>query len=139
MENKLIKESLSLLERAYMLNHDNMGWDVDYANFLLVCSNFDLTECDHLNSVGQYMDEIKREEGHIYFKCPKCNHEFLSEINNKEQESVSSIPIIDKGEDLGVCKQCDNKPATKDYNGHKFYVCDRCFDNLNNDFDEEYK
>ena|ERR1035437_3380053 len=48
------------------------------------------------------------------------------------------IVDIDKG--LGICveKGC-KKFATKDYNGHKHYVCDSCYEHLNNEFDEEYK
>lgn len=48
---------------------------------------------------------------------------------------------ISKGEDkgLGLCMECKKRNATKDYNGHKHYVCDPCYNSLSNYFDEEYK
>lgn len=43
-------------------------------------------------------------------------------------------------EDLGICVEVGCcKGATKDYNGHNHFVCDSCYDHLNNEFDEEYK
>ena len=40
---------------------------------------------------------------------------------------------------LGTCQECKKETATKDYNGHKYYVCDKCYDKLNDAFDEEYR
>lgn len=33
IENKL-QEAIKLLKRAYNLNHEDMGWDIDYRDFL---------------------------------------------------------------------------------------------------------
>lgn len=42
--------------------------------------------------------------------------------------------------DLGICREKNcYEPATKDYNGHQHYVCDRHFEKLNDYFDEEYR
>lgn len=40
---------------------------------------------------------------------------------------------------LGICKEkgCENH-ATKDYNGHGYYVCDYHYEKLNDYFDEEF-
>jgi len=48
------------------------------------------------------------------------------------------IPNIDKGIGMCVEKGC-KKFATKDYNGYKHYVCDSCYEHLNNEFDEDYR
>lgn len=39
----------------------------------------------------------------------------------------------------GVCQECKNKTAVRDYNGHGHYVCKDCYNHLSNEFDEEYK
>ena len=43
-------------------------------------------------------------------------------------------------EGLGVCKEkgCE-RFATRDYNGHGYYVCEQHYESLSNYFDEEYK
>lgn len=43
-------------------------------------------------------------------------------------------------EGLGMCKEkgCE-KVATRDYNGHGYYVCEQHYESLSNYFDEEYK
>lgn len=53
----------------------------------------------------------------------------------------TSAPPISHKEDtgLGDCLRCKREPATKDYNGHKYYVCLHCYVHLNNEFDEEYR
>ena len=81
-------------------------------------------------------------------------HEEIYDVNGLTVQSLSAISdapnspdyqptlsvktIGDK--DLGICveKGCC-KGATKDYNGHKHFVCDSCYDHLNNEFDEDYK
>jgi len=42
--------------------------------------------------------------------------------------------------DIGNCLEdnCEEK-ATKDYNGHKHYVCDYHYRKLNDEFDEDYR
>lgn len=69
-----------------------------------------------------------------YFNiCPNCKKTI--EVN------MQGTPINHKCiEDHGICMEsnCD-KPATKDYNGHGHWVCDRHYDKLNDEFDEEYR
>jgi hypothetical protein len=57
----------------------------------------------------------------------------------KQQSQSSDGGKTQKAIDLGTCRNCDKVPATKDYNGHQHYVCDRCYKNLNDYFDEEYR
>lgn len=40
--------------------------------------------------------------------------------------------------EFGICQECNNRPATADYNGHGFYVCDPCYERLTKYFEEEY-
>lgn len=40
----------------------------------------------------------------------------------------------------GSCSRCSKQPVGLiDYNGHGHWVCESCFDRLNDEFDEEYK
>jgi hypothetical protein len=44
----------------------------------------------------------------------------------------------DKPFSMGICKKCEKEPAIKDYNGHGHYVCDVCYNRLNDYFEQEY-
>jgi len=76
------------------------------------------------------------------FKCPECGKEIQFGLSKEGQKLFYNSRLF-KGQmqgDHGICKEkgC-NKRATKDYNGHGYWVCDKCFDSLNNYFDENYK
>lgn len=63
--------------------------------------------------------------------------------STKEIESTSEFvtkPVLPEVPDYGLCKEknCTEK-ASKDYNGHKHYVCDYHYRKLNDYFDEEYR
>lgn len=81
-------------------------------------------------------------------------HEELYLVNGNKYQVLSAISDDPKSPDyqpnisvyttswneLGICveKGCC-KGATQDYNGHKHYVCDSCYEHLNNEFEEDYK
>ena len=56
-------------------------------------------------------------------------HQIIAEVEAKAE----SEPIVEC-----AVKGCVEK-ATKDYNGHGFLVCDKHYDILNDEFDEEYR
>lgn len=84
----------------------------------------------------------------------KDNNKYIKQVKEEIKEKFTntiSIPneLLDKGFEktkatinkfLGTCKEenCEEK-ATKDYNGHKHYVCDFHYDKLNKEFDEDYR
>lgn len=67
---------------------------------------------------------------HLESLWQRLNSQSNSPVKGEDQEVKS---------DLGVCKRCNREPATTDYNGHGYYVCDHCNNHLNDEFDEEYK
>jgi hypothetical protein len=58
-------------------------------------------------------------------------------INDVKNPVAKFIPDVHP--DLGMCKECNNKPAVTDYNGCQHYVCLACDESLNREFDEEYR
>lgn len=74
--------------------------------------------------------------------------DFISfiETGRRDKISPSALDLIAKrfrelesNQSIGKCveKNC-TKNATKDYNGHKHFVCDDCYDSLTRYFEEEY-
>ena len=63
-----------------------------------------------------------------------------NKTSDKPQNGNDFIADVSSSADLGNCleKNCSEK-ATKDYNGHKHYVCDYHYRRLNDYFDEEYR
>ena len=57
-------------------------------------------------------------------------------VDIKDAKDWGETPKLD----IGNCLEnnCEEK-ATKDYNGHKHYVCDYHYRKLNDEFDEDYR
>jgi formylmethanofuran dehydrogenase subunit E len=75
------------------------------------------------------------------FPYPACNQwggvppEYIrdcDEVDRKRQEWIKVQTIGEK------CHECKHRPATKDYNGHGYMVCEPCYESLSDYFDEEY-
>ena len=59
-------------------------------------------------------------------------------IKLPEKWRISYVIRMWRLPNYGTCKRCGRNRATKDYNGHKHYVCDHCYDMLNDEFDDFY-
>lgn len=65
--------------------------------------------------------------------------EIVPNESQSPAESQGKEAKEEKSADLGECHECHKRPAVKDYNGHGYLVCERCYETLSNEFDEEYK
>jgi len=88
--------------------------------------------------VCEIVDALKITTGHLTISRLLERQELQDDFNywsdvKKEIEKKDSIISV------SICMEdnCMN-PATKDYNGHGHFVCDRHYEKLNNEFDEEY-
>ena len=103
-------------------------------------TNHDLVLREFNPDTNDFTDRGKDEEivtsiSHILmggsFELPKdmCIMS-LRKIKVQKQE-------FDRGK--GKCKKCETRFATTDYNGHGYFVCEKCDDRLNYEFDNEYR
>jgi hypothetical protein len=70
------------------------------------------------------------EDGGGIWRC-------LSAVS-KQNDTACRAGCCEKRPNLGICLVCERKPAVKDYNGHKYYVCEGCYESLEREFENEY-
>jgi hypothetical protein len=69
------------------------------------------------------------------------NRMYIAKLSSVTAVASSAVGMVVEGEGKhGICKEILCKqPATKDYNGHGYWVCDDHNDKLDREFDEEYR
>lgn len=106
---------------------DALKWYADDGNY---CYDIQNEAKVQLSSAYQYRGKINE-------KAVKALAQYSTLTAPAEKIEGSISEGEDKG--LGLCLECKKRNATKDYNGHKHYVCDPCYNSLSNYFEEEYK
>lgn len=97
-------------------------------------ANFDLVEIKNgtvcCKKHGAMNKMTKNEDGGGIWRCVT--------YVTKQNDTACRAGCIEKRPNYGLCLECKKRPATKDYNGHKHYVCEPCYESLEKQFEDEY-
>lgn len=95
-----------------------------------------------LNHISQ--GYVKNGNWIIKYDCPYEAGDYISYYVT-HWRNLPSPPSNDKPKDepvdngLGLCVECKKRNAVRDYNGHKHYVCEPCYNSLDREFEDEYR
>jgi len=101
------------------------------------------TESGELGNVSQNEINLAIENGELVDKIQSLNNQLEEATQTIIDYEVEVQQLTKENERLKEGMKCKEKNckdlAIKDYNGHQYWVCNRHFDKLNDEFDEEYK